>query len=118
MRARLAETAVAAATFSVAIMVIASFWDYSLADMAALTITWGIWACARHTTHEYARYVLALALLIPAAAVFHAALEHGLHPVMLVLPPLARAGMLLSVPGRMLAGCVLVARDIRRVVGG
>lgn len=118
MTAHPVETATAAATFAVMVVYLVSSWTYAPADLAILASAWGVWLCARHVTSEAATYALTLGMMLPVAAVSHTVLDQGAYITMLALPPLVRAGMLLSVPRRILTGCIVAARDIRWLAGG
>lgn len=118
MNVRLVETLAAAATLTAAVAYVMSSWTHSPTDMVILASAWGVWLGARHATSEYMRYALALGLLLPAAFVVHAVSEQGASPVLLALPPLARAAMLSSLPSRIRNGCMLMARDAKWIAGG
>lgn len=112
------ETVTAAATFVVMAVYLVSSLTYTPTDLIILASAWGVWMCARHVTSEAIAYALALGMLLPTAAVVHTVLDQGAYVMILALPPLVRAGVLLSVPRRVLTGCIVAARDIRWLAGG
>ena len=115
MITRRLELVVAAAALAAVMLYLAAATD---AVMVAVTVAaaWGLWGVARLGLPEYARYALALILLLPALATVYL-VQDGMMHALLAVPALARVALLVSFHRRILSGVMLIMRDMRGNAG-
>lgn len=88
----------------------------SVIVMMIVAAAWGLWCVARLDLPEYARYALALILLLPALATIQL-VQDGMVYALLAVPALVRTALLISFHHRILSGVMLIMRDMRGKVG-
>ena len=105
------EFVVVAATLMAVILYLATTAD-TVMVMVTVAAAWGLWGVARLDLPEYARYALALILLLPALATVHL-IQDGMTHALLAVPALVRAALLVSFHHRILSSVMLIMRDVR-----